>query len=180
MRSDFDTLAAQEASTTVTGKRYRVQMEIAGWPITLAGTPQGITEITLGAQPSGESIEATPWADEARRQLTEYFAGRRRALDLPFHPPRGTPFQERVWKACREIPYGRVSSYSALACRLGNPGAARAVGQALGKNPLPLIIPCHRVIRGDGRPGGFTAGTHWKEKLLRLENAKPELWSWNG
>ncbi|HEQ60429.1 MAG TPA: methylated-DNA--[protein]-cysteine S-methyltransferase [Firmicutes bacterium] len=163
----------------VTEKRYRVQMEIAGWPITLAGTRQGIAEVTLGAHSGGQSPETPPWADEAKRQLAEYFASRRRELDLPFHPPRGTPFQERVWKACREIPYGRVSSYRALACRIGSPGAPRAVGQALGNNPLPLIIPCHRVVRADGRPGGFSAGTHWKEKLLLLENARPEFWSWN-
>lgn len=163
----------------VTEKHYRVRMEIAGWPITLAGIGQGITEITLGDDPAQRSPETPPWADEAKRQLAEYFGGRRRALDLPFHPPRGTPFQEQVWKACREIPYGRISSYRALARRIGSPGAARAVGQALGRNPLPLIIPCHRVVRADGQPGGFSVGTHWKEKLLLLENAKSELWSWN-
>ena len=178
-RSCFDTLAGQKARTTVTEKLLRISMEIEGWPITLVGSRQGISTICLGADLARQAPETPPWVEKARRQLAEYLAGRRRRFDLPLQAPQGTPFQKRVWSACREIPYGRISSYGHLARRLGSPGAARAVGQALGDNPLPLIVPCHRVVSADGQLGGFSAGVQWKRRLLRLENARPDLWSWN-
>lgn len=81
----------------------------------------------------------------------------------------GTPFQRKVWGALRQIPYGQTRSYAWVAQRIGKPKAARAVGAACGANPIPVIIPCHRVVASDGSLGGYTAGLAWKKKLLRLE-----------
>ena len=152
-------------------------MKIEGWSLILLGTRKGIAAMRFGADSSRPA--PAPWAKEAGRQLAEYFAGLRQKFDLPLEDLQGTPFQQDVWKACREIPYGRVSSYGALARRIGRPGAARAVGQALGANPLPLLIPCHRVVTAQERLGGFSGGVRWKKKLLRLEDAAPGLWNWN-
>ena len=113
--------------------------------------------------------------DEARRQLEEYFAGRRRSFDLAL-APRGTPFQARVWSQLRRIPFGETLSYGELAGRVGNPRASRAVGTANGRNPIPIVIPCHRVIGRDGSLTGFGGGIDRKRLLLELERsvAKPE------
>ena len=105
---------------------------------------------------------------EAMRQLREYFAGKRVAFDLPL-APEGTVFQRSVWRQLQEIPYGETISYGELACRVGNPKASRAVGSANGANPLPIVIPCHRVIAGDGTVGGFGGGLPTKQTLLALE-----------
>jgi len=105
---------------------------------------------------------------EAIRQLREYFAGGRTGFDLPL-APKGTEFQRAVWRQLQDIPYGETISYGDLARRVGNPKAARAVGSANGANPLPIVIPCHRVIAGDGSIGGFGGGLPTKEILLSLE-----------
>ncbi|HEX6535328.1 MAG TPA: methylated-DNA--[protein]-cysteine S-methyltransferase [Gemmatimonadaceae bacterium] len=104
----------------------------------------------------------------AREQLGEYFAGRLTTFDLPL-APRGTPFQHRVWNALREIPYGRTVSYSAIALRIGAPDAVRAVGAANGRNPLSIIVPCHRVIGADGTLTGYGGGIDRKRWLLAHE-----------
>lgn len=103
-------------------------------------------------------------------QLEEYFTGQRRTFDLPL-APRGTEFQQRVWRALREIPYGNTISYGELARRIGKPSAPRAVGLANGANPLPIIVPCHRVIGTDGSLTGFGGGLPIKRRLLALEGA---------
>jgi methylated-DNA-[protein]-cysteine S-methyltransferase len=105
---------------------------------------------------------------KALRQLREYFAGKRAAFDLPL-TPEGTLFQQAVWRQLCEIPYAGTISYGELARRIGNPKAARAVGSANGANPLPIVIPCHRVIAGDGTIGGFGGGLPTKRMLLDLE-----------
>jgi methylated-DNA-[protein]-cysteine S-methyltransferase len=105
---------------------------------------------------------------EAVRQLREYFAGTRTGFDLPL-APTGTAFQRSVWRQLQEIPYGETISYGELARRVGNPKASRAVGSANGANPLPIVIPCHRVIAGDGTLGGFGGGLSTKRTLLALE-----------
>jgi methylated-DNA-[protein]-cysteine S-methyltransferase len=110
----------------------------------------------------------------ARAQLTEYFAGTRRDFDLPL-APRGTPFQLRVWQALRAIPFGAVRTYGDVARDIGQPLAMRAVGQANGRNPLPIVIPCHRVIAGDGTIGGYSGGLHVKHRLLALEGVEFKL-----
>jgi methylated-DNA-[protein]-cysteine S-methyltransferase len=106
----------------------------------------------------------------ARAQLDAYFAGERTAFDLPL-APRGTPFQQRVWSALREIAFGETISYLELARRVGDVRAVRAVGGANGRNPIPVIVPCHRVIGADGSLTGFGGGIERKRWLLRHEGA---------
>lgn len=106
-------------------------------------------------------------------QLGEYFAGERHRFDLRL-APRGTEFQRQVWRALTEIPYGKTVSYGELARRIGKPSASRAVGLANGANPLPIIVPCHRVIGADGSLTGFGGGLPIKRKLLALESAGAE------
>ena len=118
---------------------------------------------TFGVRDDG----AEPFAT-ATRQLAEYFAGTRTAFDLPL-APAGTPFQQRVWAALREIPYGETTSYGELAERIGSPGAARAVGRACASNPVALVIPCHRAVRGDGAHGGYRWGAERKQRILETE-----------
>jgi methylated-DNA-[protein]-cysteine S-methyltransferase len=115
------------------------------------------------AEPGSDAV-----LDEARRQLDAYFAGRIQRFDLPL-APRGTAFQERVWMALREIPYGTTCSYSDLAAALGAPRAVRAVGGANGRNPISIIVPCHRVIGADGTLTGFGGGIDRKRFLLTHE-----------
>jgi len=105
---------------------------------------------------------------EARRQLDEYFAGRRSDFDLPLSP-RGTDFQQRVWLELLTIPHGSTSTYGDIARRIGNPNAMRAVGLANGKNPIAIIVPCHRVIGSNGKLTGYAGGLGMKQTLLDLE-----------
>jgi len=112
--------------------------------------------------------------DEARQQLVAYFAGRLRAFDLPL-APNGTDFQRRVWSALRGIPFGMTVSYAELARRVSNAAAVRAVGAANGRNPIPIIVPCHRVIGSDGSLTGFGGGLQRKQWLLRHEGAQGEF-----
>ena len=142
-------------------------------PLLLVGTGDALTAIGLpsgrdGFEPDSIWIEtAAPFA-EARRQLEAYFAGTLRQFDLRLEPA-GTPFQQRVWQALLEIPYGETVSYSELARRIGRPSAVRAVGAANGRNPLAIVIPCHRVIGSDGRLVGYGGGLPAKSALLALE-----------
>ena len=104
----------------------------------------------------------------ASAQLREYFAGKRREFDLPL-AAAGTPFQQRVWAELRRIPLGETTTYATLARRVGNPRACRAVGAANGQNPLPIVVPCHRVIGSNGQLTGFAGGLPAKAWLLRHE-----------
>lgn len=105
---------------------------------------------------------------EALRQLEEYFRGERMAFNLPLDL-RGTAFQRAVWQKTLEVPYGSTRAYSSIAKSLGMRGGARAVGSALASNPIPLVIPCHRVIRSDGSPGGYSPSPGLKVMLLEFE-----------
>jgi O-6-methylguanine DNA methyltransferase len=107
--------------------------------------------------------------DQAERELSEYFAGKREDFEVPIEFADGTTFQKNVWKSLRKIPYGKPCSYKDVAVSIGKPCAARAVGRANSKNPIPIIVPCHRVISSDGTLGGFTGGLVTKKKLLALE-----------
>ena len=111
---------------------------------------------------------ASPLLDAAEAQLREYFAGTRRTFDLPL-APRGTAFQQRVWAALRAIPYGETCTYGELAAAIGSPSASRAVGMANHHNPIPIVIPCHRVIGANGTLTGYAGGLEIKRKLLALE-----------
>jgi methylated-DNA-[protein]-cysteine S-methyltransferase len=142
----------------------------------LAGDGDSLIQVSFQSGPrplrpaGGWIAEAAPFR-EAIRQLEEYFGGERRRFDLPL-APRGTGFQRRVWRALTEIPYGKTTCYGELARRIGKPSASRAVGLANGANPLPIIVPCHRVIGADGSLTGFGGGLPIKRKLLALENAE--------
>jgi methylated-DNA-[protein]-cysteine S-methyltransferase len=111
---------------------------------------------------------------ETIRQLREYFAGELESFDLPL-APEGTLFQLEVWKRLCEVPYGQTISYGELARRIGNPNASRAVGLANGANPIPIVIPCHRVIGSNGKLTGYGGGLPIKEKLLALERRQLRL-----
>jgi methylated-DNA-[protein]-cysteine S-methyltransferase len=106
--------------------------------------------------------------DRVQAQVAEYFAGERRTFDLPL-APRGTPFQRAVWTALLELPYGTTASYLDVARRIGQPAAVRAVGAANGRNPIAIVIPCHRVIGADGTLTGYAGGLPRKQALLALE-----------
>ena len=122
------------------------------------------------ASGAGEANTANKVLDAARTQLEEYFAGERRTFSVPLDA-RGTAFQHQVWQALRQIPYGEVRSYRDIAISLGKEKAVRAVGAANGRNPLPIIVPCHRVIGSDGSLTGFAGGIEAKRTLLELEGA---------
>jgi len=111
-----------------------------------------------------------PLIVETCKQLDEYFSGKRKAFDLPLSP-KGTPFQQAVWKQLQAIPYGKTISYSQEAKAINRPKACRAVGSANGKNPIAIIIPCHRVIGANGGLGGYAGGLDIKIQLLNLEKA---------
>jgi methylated-DNA-[protein]-cysteine S-methyltransferase len=121
-------------------------------------------------------IEAGHWTkgghsslDDALDQLAEYFKGKRKRFDLPLDFSGATKFQRRIYERLLGIPYGRIVSYGDIADEMGEPGAARAVGQAVGANPLPIVVPCHRVVRSDGRLGGYSGGLRRKVALLAVE-----------
>lgn len=117
-----------------------------------------------------ESVEKkeTELLKEAIKQLNEYFDGKRKEFDLPL-APKGTEFQKKVWNALKEITFGETRSYGEIARRIGNEKASRAVGMANNKNPIMIIIPCHRVIGANGKLVGYAGGIDIKEKLLNLE-----------
>jgi len=121
-----------------------------------------------GLRLGADELERDPVLRQARSQLTEYFAGQRREFDLPL-APSGTPFQHRVWAALSRIPYATTETYGELARVIGSRGAARAVGMANGRNPLSIIVPCHRVIGSDGSLTGYGGGEANKRALLDLE-----------
>jgi methylated-DNA-[protein]-cysteine S-methyltransferase len=132
--------------------------------LSLVGFPEG----SMRHDPEPEWIyKELPFAN-ARQQLTEYFAGKRKDFDLPLSL-RGTEFQLRVLEELKTIPYGETTSYGDIAKRIGRPKAVRAVGAANGRNPIPIIVPCHRVIGSSGDLTGFGGGLDTKTALLRLE-----------
>jgi len=119
--------------------------------------------------PQRRTSNLEPVLREAQRQVARYLGGRSRTLDFPIDLSGGTPFQRRVWQTALRIPYGRARSYRWIASKVGGTRYARAVGNALGANPVPLIVPCHRVVAHDASLGGFSCGLAVKRKLLNLE-----------
>lgn len=149
--------------------RHTVYIDSPIGHIRLEATDTAICRAEWVANPEEGSEEApTPLLKEAVRQLKAYFAGERTTFDLPLMP-EGTPFQQRVWQELRKIPYGARISYGELALRTGNPKACRAVGSANGKNPIFILIPCHRVVQSGGSIGGYAYGSGMKAFLLELE-----------
>lgn len=129
-------------------------------------------EERLKLQP-GTEVTDKAWP-EMQKQMKEYFSGRRRSFHLPLDPPPGEAFTEKVRKAAAAIPYGETATYGELADRAGSPGAARAVGGVMNRNPLPPVIPCHRVVAAKGL-GGFASGTEMKKRMLDLEKKRGKL-----
>ena len=136
-----------------------------GW-ITLTAKYDGLTKVEFGK--IGSEYGSSKILSQAVMELDEYFMGSRREFTVPLCPS-GTKFQMTVWNSLRKIPYGAIPSYSDIADDIGRPSATRAVGMANNKNPLPIFIPCHRVIGGDGSLTGYAGGTDIKRKLLDLE-----------
>jgi len=144
-------------------------------PLCIAGTTQGLTHVEFQdgerpVRPQPEWREDRKVLDEARRQLRAYFEGRRQRFTLPL-APQGTPFQQRVWRELQEIPWGTTTTYREIAERLGQPAAVRAVGHANGRNPIAIVIPCHRVVGANGRLTGYAGGIATKRRLLQHEGA---------
>ena len=139
-------------------------------PLRLVGTGHGLTQLLFSGQPAPPEAaeEETPLLRQAVLELEEYFDRRRKSFTVPLCP-KGTPFQQKVWTALQAIEYGQTVSYQYIASQIGNPAAVRAVGQANGKNPIPIFIPCHRVIAAGGSLGGYSLGLDVKRKLLALE-----------
>lgn len=132
------------------------------------GSLTGVFMETDPREPEATWVRDDETFEQARQQLSEYFAGERKEFDLDL-APEGTPFQRKVWEALLTIPYGEVRSYGEVAGQIGKPGAARAVGLANGKNPIAVIVPCHRVIGASGSLTGYGGGLERKRTLLDLE-----------
>ncbi len=145
-------------------------------PLLIAASDAGLHAIEFHAAQHPVTRDHTwqagshAFIDAARAQLAEYFGGTRQTFDLPLSPA-GTAFQQAVWRALVGIPYGHTISYAELARRVGRPAASRAVGAANGRNPLPIVLPCHRVIGANGSLTGFGGGLPTKRFLLELEGA---------
>jgi len=153
--------------------------EAAGFgTLYLVWSSRGITHLTLpgGKHPysaeAGPPVHAIPAAWQ--RVLDDYFRGEVIEFDAIPVAPRGTEFQRQVWAALRRIPHGKVRPYSGVAADISNPRAMRAVGAANGKNPVPILVPCHRVVEQDHKLGGYSGGIEVKKMLLRLEGARLE------
>lgn len=136
-------------------------------PITITESDSTITALIFGGTPDS-CAPPSPLLSETVRQLQEYFSGRRREFSLPVSPA-GTAFQRAVWEALLTIPYGKTCSYGDIAAMIGRPTAVRAAAQAIGHNPISILIPCHRVIGKDGSLTGYAWGISIKEQLLKLE-----------
>jgi methylated-DNA-[protein]-cysteine S-methyltransferase len=161
-----------EAPTVTRSVFYRTHPSPLG-DLLLTSDGQALTGLHMDASRhpppvDGDWVSAEEPFEEIRRQLDEYFAGRRTRFDLEL-APLGTAFQRRVWSALQEIPYGETRSYLDIARSIGSPKAVRAVGGANGRNPIAVVIPCHRVIAADGSLGGYGGGLDRKRLLLDLE-----------
>ena len=162
-------------------KRYGWENK-AGW-CALDWSESGLTKFIFGSDKKeiaagidsetvkivGDLSDEPTWVKSAVEQLDEYFDGARTAFKAPLDFSASTDFRCRVWKAAMKIPYGKTCSYKELADAAGSPRSARAVGNALGANPLPVIVPCHRILKSDGALGGFSIGIDVKKDLLALE-----------
>ncbi|MDH4153077.1 MAG: methylated-DNA--[protein]-cysteine S-methyltransferase [Nitrospira sp.] len=158
-----------------------------GW-MGLSESEKGIDGIAL-PKPSKRVIEAvlrdqshepfqagsSPRLEGVRRQLLDYLAGKRDTFDVPLDLSQGTVFQRQVWRVLQRVPYGKLRSYQWIAARVGGPQYARAVGNAVGANPIPIVIPCHRIVAQDATLGGFSGGLSMKRKLLSLEGTLTQL-----
>ncbi len=149
----------------VEGRRLRGLLPNLG----IAATDAGISRLAAGRSPRAASARGRRHVARARRELAEYLAGRRTVITVPVDLSGLPRFRRRVLEVARRIPFGEVRRYAWLARRIGRPRAARAVGTALARNPVPLLVPCHRVLRSDGSVSGYLFGVRVKEALLGFE-----------
>jgi methylated-DNA-[protein]-cysteine S-methyltransferase len=161
-------------------------VELPVGTVLVASTQRGLVRISFGnqdhdqvieelsARVSPRVLEVPSFFDGVRRELDEYFEGRRTSFDLPLDWRLTRGFNRQVLRRTAEIPYGQVSTYSKVAAAAGSPRAYRAAGNALGSNPIPIVVPCHRVLHSGGGMGGYGGGLERKEFLLQLEGALPE------
>lgn len=147
---------------------YKFMFEYPTGPMEIVEDSGSIVEIAFGFSALCDTIKETDLIKETNRQLKQYFSGQRRSFDIPLNPA-GTEFRKKVWKALMEIPYGETETYGTIAAKIGSPKASRAVGGANHVNPIPIIIPCHRVIGSGGGLTGYGGGLWIKEMLLELE-----------
>ncbi len=152
--------------------------------VVVVANPDGVESIDLVDAGKGDAIAQSldnpnatcaplDYADEAAQQVVEYFTQKRTSFRIKL-APRGTPFSQAVWHELAKIPFGKTVTYGELATRVGRPSAARAIGRAVGANPLPIVIPCHRVLAANGALGGFSCGIDRKLTLLRHEGVHVE------
>lgn len=158
--------------------KYYAKFECSQWEIVLVGDGAGLTHLHMFTGQGARRFEISDqWRRDdnfftgVRDQLLEYFNGQRQRFDAVLNP-QGTDFQKRVWNELRTIPYGELRTYKDIATAVGNPAASRAVGMANSKNPIPIIVPCHRVIGSDGELTGFAHGLDAKARLLEIEGAR--------
>jgi len=143
--------------------------------LAIQATPHGVSLIRTGRLEQPASAVARRLVERAREEIVEYLRGKRAFFSVPVDLSEAGAFQRRVLEAAREIPFGEARPYAWVAERIGNPHAVRAVGTALGRNPVPILVPCHRVLRTDGGLGGYAFGLDLKTRLLGLERATPVL-----
>ena len=148
--------------------KYAAVMDSPIGLLTLVEEDGALTEVRFGQRCDDAKQQETPLLLQAVRELGEYFSGRRKTFTLPLNP-RGTPFQQRCWNALLQIPYGETRTYAQQAAMIGKPKACRAVGMGNHHNPLPILIPCHRVVGKNGKLTGYAGGLDIKEKLLKIE-----------
>jgi O-6-methylguanine DNA methyltransferase len=165
------------------GAHYQVFRTSRGW-VAVAYTGRGIRALTLPVETREKAMQAlrseigSPLTRGQRytrlaQDLDRYFEGEAVPFNYPLDLVAARPFQRRVWSALQEIPFGTTRSYGEVARAIGMPRAARAVGQAVGANPIPLLIPCHRVVASGGSLGGYAWGPRWKRRLLQVERISP-------
>lgn len=181
-RSAAERFAARAAQEGLIEVAYATTDSPFG-PVTLAATDRGLVRLNLPGHDAGDFLarlsqeispailESPGSLDDARRELDEYFAGRLKRFSVPLDWRLIHGFQEKVLRATYAIPYGETLTYGEVAAEAGNPRAVRAAGTALGRNPIPLIVPCHRVTRSGGDPGNYRGGPEMKRGLLRLEGS---------
>jgi methylated-DNA-[protein]-cysteine S-methyltransferase len=180
--------AARLAGLAADENLLDVAIAVVGSPVgdlLVAVTPRGLARVAfqdedrddvlreLAERLSPRILESAAALAEARRELDEYFDGRRTRFDLSVDRRLIGDFAKKVLGATARVPFGRTTTYGEVAARIGSPRAARAVGNALGSNPIPIVIPCHRVLRSGGALGGYGGGVGRKERLLRLEGVLP-------
>ena len=168
-----------QAAHTEAAKLWQMPINTPLGRMSLVASEAGLTGAWFEHQQHRPDIDQLPWGPslhwlrEAKQQISEYFAGQRQQFELQLEAMGGSCFQQQVWQALRDIPFGRFTSYGQLAQHLNHPKGARAVGMAVGRNPWSIIVPCHRVLGSQGQLTGYAGGLPRKQALLTLEQALP-------